>query len=82
MKQRNGDVGRIEIDLRICFGKPVIRGTRIPVHQIIELLEEGYTPERIIRECYHRLTKRDVQAALHYAASLVKLEEVIPAAAR
>jgi uncharacterized protein (DUF433 family) len=48
------------------------------VYLILELLETGMTPERIIQEYYPQLTKQDVEACLHYAASLIRNTEYIP----
>ena len=57
---------RIELDPRVCNGKPVIRGTRIPVTVILEQLAEGESWEKIL-EGYPELTKEDIHAALYYA---------------
>lgn len=59
---------RIEVDPHICHGQPCIRGTRVMVYLIIELLEAGLTPANIIRDYYPQITMEDVQACLHYAA--------------
>jgi len=67
---------RIIIDPEICFGKPVIAGTRIPVHMVLELLGEGLTPQEIIEKCYSHLRKEDILACIRYANSLVKNEEI------
>jgi len=48
------------------------------VYLVLELLETGTTPERIIQEYYPQLTKQDVEACLHYAASLIRNTEYIP----
>ena len=58
---------RIEINPEIMLGKPVIRGTRIPVEIILRKLAEGAT-EADLLDAYPRLTKQDIQAALAYAA--------------
>lgn len=68
---------RISIDPNICFGKPCIKGTRIPIHLILELLEAGYTIERILTECYPQLSKEDIQAAIHYAVNIINNEDVL-----
>ncbi len=62
-------------------GKPVIRGTRIPVDAIIRRLAEGMSVEEILRE-YPNLTEEDIKAALEYAAKVVSGEEVIPVVER
>lgn len=65
---------RIQIDPRVMLGKPVIRGTRIPVYIILNLLGQGYTVERLL-EAYPALTKADVKAALEFAAKRLEKEE-------
>lgn len=68
----------IEINPKIMVGKPVIRGTRIPVYLILNLIAHGYDFERIIK-AYPELTKNDIRAALEYAANITRHEEeVIP----
>ncbi len=70
---------RIIIDPEVCFGKPVIEGTRIPVHMVLELLGEGLSPKEIIEKCYSQLTEEDILACVRYANSLVKNEEIYAA---
>jgi len=67
---------RIVVDPQICFGKPVIRGTRIWVALIVENLAEGMTHEELLK-AYPQLHAEDLQAALAYAAELTR-ERVIP----
>ena len=67
---------RISVDPKVCFGKPCIKGTRIPVYMILELIEQGLTPEEIIKQCYPDITVEDIKACLHYAAAVLKNEEV------
>lgn len=67
---------RITVDPEICFGKPVIQGTRIPVYLVLDLLEGGLTIEEIAQEWYPQLTREDVIACIRYANSLVKNEEI------
>lgn len=55
-------IGRIVADANILGGKPVIKGTRIPVSLILGLMAEGMTGEKIVRE-YPQLTTKDVRAA-------------------
>ena len=60
-------------------GKPVIKGTRIPIYLILQMLKDGATFEKIIKE-YPRLTVNDIQAVLEYSLYLVnhENEETIP----
>jgi uncharacterized protein (DUF433 family) len=69
---------RISVDPTVCHGQPCIKGTRIMVYLVLELLESGATPERIIKEYYPQLSKQDVDACLHYAASLIRDAEFVP----
>lgn len=61
---------RIEVNPEIMLGKPVIRGTRIPVEIVLRKLSEGMT-EADLLDAYPRLTRLDIQAALAYAAQAV-----------
>lgn len=67
---------RIEINVRRLMGKPVIKGTRIPVSLIIELVANGLKPSEIIRE-YPELTLEDIKASLLYASRLVEREVLL-----
>jgi uncharacterized protein (DUF433 family) len=69
---------RIEINSKIMLGKPVIKGTRIPVYVILNLLSEGYDIEKVIKE-YPDLVKEDILAALKFAAKTTQFEELTPA---
>ena len=69
---------RIEATPDICHGQPCIKGTRIMVYIIIELLESGLTPDNIIKDYYPNITKEDIKQCLHYAATLIKDQEYIP----
>ena len=66
----------IVIDPEIQHGKPVIRGTRVPVTRIIGGLAGGMTREEIMRE--YEVTEEDIRAALGYAADLIEAEEFHP----
>lgn len=68
---------RILIDPGVLTGKPVIKGTRMAVEFLIELLAEHWTHEQILKN-YPQLTEEDIQAALHYAAEVLKQEHVYP----
>lgn len=67
---------RIEINPAVMLGKPVIRGTRIPVELIIRKLSENAT-EADLLEAYPRLARQDIQAALTYAADSLTHEMII-----
>jgi len=69
----------IVVDSKICSGKPVIRGTRIMVKNILGMVAGGYTLRQIV-EAYPELTPEQVQAALEYAAEVVDEEQVIAGA--
>ncbi len=67
---------RIEINPKVMLGKPVIRGTRIPVELILRKLSEG-AAEADLLDAYPRLTLEDIQAAIGYAADTVAHEETL-----
>ena len=67
---------RIEVNPKIMLGKPVIRGTRIPVELILRKLGEG-TTEADLLDAYPGLTRDDVRAAMAYAADTLAHEETI-----
>ncbi len=62
---------RISIDPKVCFGKPCIRGTRIWVSLILDLLASGTTVEEILEE-YPHLAVEDVRAAIAYGAEMAR----------
>jgi len=66
---------RIEINPDIMFGKPVIKGTRLPVEIIVEKVAYGSSFDEILKQ-YPFLKKEDIQAALLYAAKSLKAEQV------
>jgi uncharacterized protein (DUF433 family) len=68
--------GRISIDPNVCHGQACVKGTRIPVHQIVRMLASGDTVEDLLAE-YSSLTREDVMACLDYAADLAE-EQVTP----
>ena len=72
-------LGRIEINPDVMLGKPVIRGTRIPVELILRKLGEGATEDELL-DAYLRLTKADIRAALSYAAETIAHETILVAA--
>jgi len=64
----------IIVDVNICSGKPVIKGTRIPVEIIIGKLAGGMTYEEVIGE--YGITRKDILASLNYAADTLSHEEI------
>ena len=71
---------RIVIDPEIQHGKPVIRGTRVPITRIIGGLSGGMTKEEIMKE--YEVTDEDIRAALRYVVELVEKEEFYPLPSR
>jgi uncharacterized protein (DUF433 family) len=69
--------GRIVVDPRIMAGKPVVRGTRIPVDLVLKRLSQDLDLVTLF-ESYPRLTEEDVKACLAYASALVQGEDVFP----
>lgn len=67
---------RISIHPRVCHGQACIRGTRIPVHQIVRMFAHGDSIE-ILLGAYPSITREDILACLDYAASLAE-EAVTP----
>jgi uncharacterized protein (DUF433 family) len=70
------NTGRIVIDPKIQHGKPIVRGTRVPVARVIAELAGGMTREELMRE--YDISAEDVAAALAYAADLVEADEFHP----
>jgi len=78
VEKMNSDLlKRIVIDPEIMVGKPVIRGTRIPVDLLIKLVAQGMSQDEILKD-YPHLTKEDIQAALFYGSEVVAHEEIFP----
>jgi len=69
---------RIVVDPKIMGGKPVIKGTRIPVYFILELLSNGWSIDDILRE-YPHLSREDVLVAIKYAAKVLREEVIVKA---
>jgi len=67
---------RIEVNPAIMLGKPVIRGTRIPVELILRKLGEG-AREKDLLDAYPNLTEADIRAAMIYAADALAHEETV-----
>lgn len=68
---------RIVVNPEILAGKPVIKGTRLAVEFIVELLAQGWTEAQIL-ESYPGITREDILACLHYASEILKSEKVYP----
>jgi uncharacterized protein (DUF433 family) len=67
---------RIDMNPDVMLGKPVIRGTRIPVELIVRKIAEGAT-DALLLDAYPRLTRDDIRAALRFAADTLAHEEVL-----
>ena len=68
---------RIVVDPGILVGKPVIKGTRLAVEFVIELLAQGWSESEIFRN-YPGLVHEDIQACLSYASEILRAEKVYP----
>jgi len=68
---------RIVLDPAILVGKPVVRGTRLAVEFIVDLLAQGWSEAEILRN-YPGLTHDDIGACLAYASSVLKAEKIYP----
>ncbi len=66
---------RITVDADVLVGKPVVKGTRIAVEFVVDLLARGYTAQQIVTQ-YDHITLDDVQACLAYAAEVLQSEKV------
>ncbi len=72
--------GRIAIDPKILAGKPVVKGTRLAVEFVVDLLAQGWTEAEILKN-YPGLTRDDILACLAYAREVLRAEKVFPVAA-
>lgn len=68
---------RITLNPDILVGKPIIKGTRLAVEFIIDLLAQGWSNDEILRN-YPGITLADIQACLSYASAALKSEKVYP----
>ncbi len=68
---------RISSDPKILAGKPVVKGTRLAVDFVIDLLANGWTQSEILQN-YPRLSREDIHACLHYASALMRSERTSP----
>ena len=69
-------VDRIAVAPEVHFGKPCVAGTRIPIQNVLELVNEGIPFEQIIQDYYPELTLDDIHACMGYAIALIATEEV------
>jgi len=69
-------INRIVISPNIYGGKPCIRGTRIAVTMVLELLEDGLTFQQILTDYYPQLKVEDIKACLEYARAVVEGEDI------
>ena len=68
---------RVVVDPKILVGKPVIRGTRLAVEFVLDLLGRGWTQEHLLEE-YPGVTAEDIRACLLYAGEVLRSEKVFP----
>jgi uncharacterized protein (DUF433 family) len=68
---------RITIDQSVLVGKPVVKGTRLAVEFIVDLLAQGWSESDLLKN-YPGLTKDDIQACLQYASAILHAEKVYP----
>ncbi|MBF0489133.1 MAG: DUF433 domain-containing protein [Candidatus Omnitrophica bacterium] len=67
----------ITTDPQICHGKPCFKDTRIMVYLVLEMLADGETSDSIIKNAYPKLSKKHIEAALHYAAQMAKAGHMV-----
>ena len=66
---------RITVDPNVLVGKPIIKGTRISVEFVVDLLGRGWTMEQVLHE-YDHLKPKELQACLAYASEVLRSERV------
>ena len=71
---------RIIVDPDILVGKPIVKGTRIPVELVLKRLAQDFDVQKLL-EAYPRMTEEDIEACLEYARALVEGEEIYPVTA-
>ncbi len=77
MGEGNSWEDRIVLDPAVLAGKPVIRGTRIAVEFLIDLLAEGWSQQRIL-DNYLQISREHILASLHWASEVLRSEKVYP----
>ncbi len=73
--ERNPILNRIEIDPRVCNGKPVVRGPRIPVTVVLDQLPRGESWDSVLAG-YPELTRSDIEAVMDYAKAAIENREL------
>jgi len=76
MTFKNKYKSRIVIETKIHFGKPCLAGSRIPIENVLELVQENIPFEDIINKYYPDLSIEDIKACVMYATELIKSEEI------
>jgi len=76
MAMENDFMKRIVVNPKIMVGKPVIKGTRVAVYEIVARVAQGWTFKEIMEDL--EIAKEDIQAALMYAGHLVEGEDIFP----
>lgn len=71
-----GQNTRITVDPEVHFGKPCVAGTRIPVRDVLELVQEGIPFGKITSDYYPDLEEADVKACVQYAIDTIDAEEI------
>lgn len=67
---------RITVNPEVHFGKPYVVGTRITVDNVLELVREGITFKKIIKDYYPDLGIEDIKACIQYVLDLIRKEEI------
>ena len=67
---------RIVVSPNIHFGKPCVAGTRIPVHDVLELVRKGLSFAEIIQDYYSDLDVKDIRACIQYAIDVIAAEDI------
>jgi len=80
MKAEEELLERIVVNPKVMGGKPIVKGTRITVEQVLILLAQGLSAQEILKD-YPHLSKEDISAVLLYAAKVASEEEVFPVTA-
>ncbi|MCE5323894.1 DUF433 domain-containing protein [bacterium] len=71
---------RIIVDPNVLVGKPVIKGTRLAVEFIVDLLAQGWSEQELL-DNYPGLTREDILACLAYVSDLLRSEKIYPLSA-